>query len=85
MRKSIYTEKQKSFCAALREARLKAGLTQADVAKRLKKPQSFVSKYEGGERSLDFIEFLEVADAIELDPRAMIATVKGVGLAYEQL
>jgi hypothetical protein len=34
----------------------KAGLIQHDVAKRLRKPQSFVAKYEGGERRIDVME-----------------------------
>ena len=50
------------------EARKTVGLTQADLALRLKRPQSFVSKYERGERRLDIVEFGEVADALKIDP-----------------
>ncbi len=46
------------------EERKKAGLNQVDVAEALGKPQSYVSKYEIGERRLDVIEFLDVAKAI---------------------
>lgn len=53
-------------------ARRKAELTQVDVAKRLGKPQSFVAKYEGGERRLDVIEFLAVTKALGADARAII-------------
>lgn len=49
-------------------ARKDAGLTQAALALRLKRPQSFVSKYERGERRLDLVEFQEVANALEIDP-----------------
>lgn len=49
------------------EVRKHKGITQADLALRLGKPQSYVSKYERGERRLDFVEFLAVADAIDLD------------------
>ena len=48
-------------------------LTQADVAERLGRQQSFVAKYEGGERRLDVIEFVEVAEALETDPCALLA------------
>jgi len=44
-------------------ARKAAGLTQQALALRLKKPQSFVAKYEGGERRLDVVEFITVARA----------------------
>lgn len=54
------------------EARKGCGLTQAEVAERLGKLQSFVSKYERGERRLDVVEFLEVARAIGIDPKAII-------------
>ena len=43
-------------------------MTQEELARRLKRPQSFVSKYENGERRLDIVEFLHVARAIGVDP-----------------
>lgn len=46
------------------DARRRAGLTQSALAARLARPQSFVSKYERGERRLDVIEFLEVSEAL---------------------
>jgi transcriptional regulator with XRE-family HTH domain len=45
----------------LKQARLDAGLTQAEVAKLLSRPQSFVSKSESGERRVDFVELLHLA------------------------
>ena len=50
------------------EARKKANLSQVELALRLKRPQSFVSKYERGERRLDVIEFRQVAVALGIDP-----------------
>jgi transcriptional regulator with XRE-family HTH domain len=49
-------------------ARKAAGLTQVEVATRLKQHQSYVSKYESGVRRLDVVEFLTVARAIGFDP-----------------
>ena len=54
-------------------ARKTAGLTQADLSKRLSRPQSFVSKYERGERRLDVVEFGEVAKALDVDPAKFLA------------
>jgi len=51
----------------LRELRREAGLPQVEVAKRLGKPQSFVSKYESGERRLDVLELRELCRALEVD------------------
>jgi transcriptional regulator with XRE-family HTH domain len=53
---------------ALIEARHAAGLTQAEVAARLHKHQSFVSKYEMGERKLDVIELIDICEIFEIDP-----------------
>lgn len=50
------------------EARNKAGLTQHELAKRLGKPQSFVAKYEGGERRVDVTELITICRAISADP-----------------
>ena len=49
------------------KARKSAGLTQMQLAQRLAVPQSFVSKYERGERRLDFTEFVEISEIIGLD------------------
>lgn len=49
-------------------ARGEADLTQVELSLRLRRPQSFVSKYERGERRLDVIEFGEVARALGIDP-----------------
>ncbi len=48
----------------LRELREAADLRQIDLAKRLGRPQSFVSKYESGEKNLDFLEVREVCEAL---------------------
>lgn len=50
------------------QVRKGSGLTQADLAERLGRPQSFVSKYERGERRLDLIEFCDVCRALRVDP-----------------
>jgi transcriptional regulator with XRE-family HTH domain len=49
------------FLEQLKMARLKSGLTQAEVAKRIGRPQSFVSKCESGERRIDVVELAELA------------------------
>ena len=72
MRKTVYSEAQKHLQALLVEARDKAGLRQQDVAARLRKPQSFVSKYETGERRLDVIELIQVARVIKTDPVVLV-------------
>lgn len=54
--KTIYTSEYKSLMGKLKKARVEAGFTQQEVAKKLKKPQSYVSKSESGERRLDFVE-----------------------------
>ncbi len=60
------------FRALLIEARLGAGMTQSEVALKLGQPQSFVSKYERGERRLDVVEYFEVAEVIGFDPLALL-------------
>lgn len=72
MAKSIYSRKYAQFLDLLIEARKNADLTQVEVAVRLGRPQSFVSKYENGERRLDVVEFLDIAKAIEFDPLKLV-------------
>jgi transcriptional regulator with XRE-family HTH domain len=71
--KSIYSEEYQRLCALLRTLRREAGLTQTQVAARLEVPQSFVSKYETGERRLDVIELRHVAEALDTVLETVIA------------
>jgi len=64
MGKSLNTKESEKLAALLRSVRSKAGLTQAEVAERVGLPQSFVSKYESGERRLDLIELKQVCKAL---------------------
>lgn len=67
MQKSLSTIKQKGLTELLRQVREEAGLRQLDVAKRLDQPQSFVSKYESGERRLDLLELERVCAACQIE------------------
>lgn len=58
---SIHSPQYVQFLRRLKAARLEAGLTQADAAKAVGKPQSFVSKCESGERRVDIIELDDLA------------------------
>ena len=49
-------------------------MSQSEIALRLDKPQSFVSKYERGERRLDFTEFMEIATILSIDMENFIAS-----------
>ena len=67
MSKSVYSKEYKIFRLMLAETRTEKGLTQAELAKLINRPQSFVSKYELGERRLDVIEFLEIAMKLKIN------------------
>lgn len=71
--KPLRSREHRALCALLAEARAEAGLTQRDLAARLKRPHSYVAKIEGGERRVDVIEFIEVARALRLDPIKLFA------------
>lgn len=68
MPKSLHSKEYRVLAEMLVDARTRAGLTQQQVASRLKRPQSFVAKYEGRERRLDVVEFLEVCTILKCDP-----------------
>lgn len=53
-------------------ARREAGITQMELSRALGKPQSFVSKYESGERRLDVIEFITICEALGIAPTKII-------------
>lgn len=56
----------------LKDARLEAGLTQVEVATRLKVPQSYIAKVEQGERKISFIEVLDLCKALGTDAKDLI-------------
>lgn len=66
--KSVFSERYERFRQLIIQCRKEKGITQVELAKMLSRPQSFVSKYERGERRLDVIEFLDVANALEIKP-----------------
>jgi len=75
MGKSIHSPQHQKLRELLAAARKKAGLTQAEVAQLLGRPQSFVAKYEGGERRLDVVELIEIARALKVDPARIVRAV----------
>lgn len=76
MRKSVHSDAYKLLTEQLVAARHAAGLTQAQLAKKLGRPQSFVAKYEGGERRVDLVEFLEIAAVLAADEKRIIRLLK---------
>lgn len=75
MSKPIHTAQAKRFRSLLVQYRRKVGLTQAEVARELRRPQSFVSKVELGERRIDVIELIQLLTAMRADPVAFIAAL----------
>lgn len=64
MKKNIYTAQRTKLVALLRELRVEAGMTQTELAARIEKDQTFISKYESGERRLDILEIREICHAV---------------------
>jgi transcriptional regulator with XRE-family HTH domain len=81
MAKSLHTPEYEYFRTLLVAAREKAGLTQVEVSTRMGRPQSFVAKYEGGERRLDVVEFVNVCTSLGVDPHAVLTELQGMGRA----
>lgn len=62
--KNPWDARRQLLVSILRQMREAAGLKQSDVAEKLGTHQSFVSKYEAGERRLDLVELEQISDAI---------------------
>ena len=78
MRPSIRSTRYRRLRALLRAARRNRGVTQAEVAQALGQPQSFMSKFESGERRLDVMEFIDLCKALGVDPRVVVAKLLAV-------
>ena len=72
MAASSFSEKYLRFRCLLIRFRHDKSVTQTQLAESLDRPQSFVSKYESGERRLDLIEFLEIVKVLGIDPHSFI-------------
>jgi transcriptional regulator with XRE-family HTH domain len=72
---TISSDAYEKFWRLLIEARQESGLTQAEVAARLGVSQSFVSKYELGERRLDVIELLRITDILRANVHDLISQI----------
>src|SRR6476661_4752305 len=75
MRKTLHSADYARFLALLKQARKDAGMVQQELADKLGKPQSFVAKFERGERRIDVIEFIAIARAIGRDPVACSSNI----------
>lgn len=64
---SVYSEEYQLVITALKNARKARGITQAQLAEALGKPQSFIAKVENGERRLDVVEFVHLARLVGVD------------------
>lgn len=69
-------DRQQLLMKSLRDGRLDSGLRQVDVAEALGRPQSYVAKIESGERSVDFIEVLDICRVIRLDPVQLVEALR---------
>jgi len=72
----LYSRQEQTLREILRQARKSKGIRQADLAVKLGVPQSFVSKYESGERVLTFVETLLIFNELNLEPSAVAERIK---------
>ncbi len=79
MTRSIHTARYETLRRLLVAARKEAGLTQEQVAARIRRPQSYLSKVEHGDRRLDVVEFLELAEAISADAQDLVRQIAAIG------
>lgn len=75
MPKTIFGGDHRHLVEVLVEARREAGLTQAELAAKVGKDQTFVSIVERGQRRVDVIEFIALAKAMNRDPVALMRSV----------
>ena len=78
MPKTIFSGENQAVVQVLRDARISAGLTQAQLAARLGRDQSHVSLVEGSQRRLDVVEFLQFGWALGVDPLDLLGRIVAV-------
>ncbi|QJU60284.1 helix-turn-helix transcriptional regulator [Sphingomonas sp. AP4-R1] len=75
MPKTIFTDANQAVVEVVKAARLSANLRQVDLATRMGKDQSWMSLVEGSQRRLDVVEFIKIAQALGIEPTALLAEV----------
>lgn len=78
MLKTLRSARHRRLVELLVEARERSGLTQSELAARLGRYQSVVAAIEGGGRRVDVVEFIDIADALDIDVPAAIAEVRAL-------
>lgn len=78
MPRSLSSARQRRLAELLVQYREEAGLNQVDVANALGRHQPFISNLESGQRRLDVVEFLDLADAIGFDPAHLLQELRRV-------
>jgi ribosome-binding protein aMBF1 (putative translation factor) len=76
MSRTLGSARHKALYALIVAERKKAKLQQAKLAKKIKQHQSFVARLESGQRRIDVVEFLELAEAIGFDPIRALKKIK---------
>ena len=72
---SVYSDEYQRVINALKKARKERGITQAQLAEALGKPQSFIAKIESGERRLDVVEFVHLARLVGVEPVRILEVI----------
>lgn len=78
MPKSVHSERHKLLAEALSAQRRAVGMTQAQLAKALGRHQPFIANIESGERRVDLVELMDIAELIELDVESLIGELRAI-------
>ncbi|ECD5449821.1 TPA: helix-turn-helix transcriptional regulator [Salmonella enterica] len=72
---SVYSDDYQSVISALKQARVRRNITQTAIATALGRPQSFIAKVENGERRLDVVEFIRLAQLLGMDWQSELQSI----------
>lgn len=78
MPKSVHSDRHKYLAEALASQRRTIGMTQAQLAKALGRHQPFVANIESGERRVDLVELLDIAELIDLDVEQLLQKLRSI-------
>lgn len=74
--KSLRTPAHRELLKRLVAARSRSGMTQTELARKLKRHQSFVAKYERGERRLEVIEFVQICRELGVSAESILKSLR---------